>query len=84
MAEIRHLIPPETVAKLKEMAPILGDPMTFHKTKFIAYLEHQADYLYEILVKAGVSHENALIQTQEKLKDMTKEWKAAAKAKATR
>lgn len=84
MAELRHLVSAETVAQLNRLKPILGDPTKFHKTKFVAYLEHQADYIFELLVKNGMSKDEAFVATQKKLEDMTREWKAAAKAKAQR
>jgi hypothetical protein len=81
MAEIRHMISVDAIEKLNALKPVLGDPMQMHKTKFVKYLEYQADVIYQALTDAGCSGDEAFAKTQEKLADLTREWKAAARAK---
>lgn len=84
MVELRHLISTDTIEQLRDSKALFEDHRAMHKTKFVKWLEVKADRLYNQYTGAGMSAADAVVKVSADLSEYTAEWKAAAKAKATR
>ena len=81
MSELRHMLSAANFEQLRDLKPLLEDPLKMHKTRFVRWLELKSEALYTGYLAAGMSEQDAMAKTTADLVGITEEWKAAARAK---